>query len=188
MRKSLPENEEIDEWLEDPKFLSRVLKLASKKTSKYPDYNNLLKNIKWMLPHMWSFYSWDYSYVANLFISALEELGKGIDSDWHLVDRKRSVQCKFAARKLKKALAANYFLDDKSHINWRKRQTNYDFACREGTKLKHIYLYDNAMGMARGEYADKMWHLMHERLAKTEEVSYNEAWKYIAKHFRGWWT
>lgn len=145
----------------------------------------------WMVEHLYSWADFDQAYSINLFVDALHNLGKGL-LRWnnHTNALKDGRRCLAAAGMLKKAYNYKSY-DDKSYINWQKNNSIW-WKKLKGTKCGLMQMVtehpsENAMGMDKEVYSDKMWKLIHKRQTKVEEEMKKEAWEFIHKYISHWW-
>lgn len=148
----------------------------------------LNRSAPWMLEHLYSWADFDHFFSINLFVDALYNLGKGL-LRWnnHTNALKCGRRCLAASAMLKKAY--NYEAwNDKSYQNHQKR-TEYKWGKfkRGLSRLETTPLYDNAMGMDREEYENKMYKVIHKRQKREEEHMKQEAWAFIHKYIEHWW-
>lgn len=130
-----------------------------------------IKNLVWMVPHAWNYRDWDYSGSIDLFVSALEQLAKGIDTDIHVGGKKNARRCKRAARQLNDAYNKSS-LDDREMKKW------WDM---HGADMK-----DWLRGV-RDPKVEAQWERIHKRLDEQTRQQKIEAWAFIHKHIERWW-
>lgn len=154
--------------------------------------------VPWMADHLCQFGDYDYSYNISLWVDSLTALGRGL-LRWNNVvgSQRNGRRALTAAAMLKRAY--NYeSWEDKAYLNWSARSKHLHIPINaKGNvvlkkyakyyQLKTIQTYDNAMGMNREEYADKMWKIIHDRQKITEAQMKIDAWAYIQKHLCSWW-
>lgn len=120
----------------------------------------------WLVEHLYSWADFDHSYSVNLFVDALHNLGKGL-LRWNngVSSERNGRRCLAAAAMFKKAYSFESW-NDKSYENWSSRRKNR-WKALKGTKgmsqMVTDHIKDNAMGMDKKEYSDKMWKIIHRR-------------------------
>lgn len=150
----------------------------------------LKRNLKWMPNHVVNWADFDWCYTVDMFAESLVKLGEGL-LRWNncknsVKDGRRAL---FAGKRLKKA-ADNLFpgTDDKSMKNHMSRfEFNHVKIPNGMVRMEHKYLLDNAMGMDREEYEDKMYQVIAKRVKAESEREWKETWAYIGKYMRHWW-
>lgn len=159
---------------------------------KYFDKDEIVARLKvttpWLLEHLIGWADFDHYFTIQLWIDSLERLGDGlIRWDNALHARRNGRRAKFAAHLLKRAYNWETY-NDKSYENWINRHSNIFKSAGKGyTRLMHDYHYDNAMGMDRREYSNKMWKIITNRSDKCEQQAIDDAWAYIKKYLPMWW-
>lgn len=169
---------------------------------KWDDFDSLksrvVLNVPWMANHICQFGDYDYSYSVSLWIDSLIALGRGL-LRWNNVvgSQRNGRRALIAAAMLKRA----YFYEnweDKSYLNWSSRSKHVSIPISEKGnvvlkknakyfQLTTVHAFDNAMGMDKEEYADKMWRIIHNRQKKTEAQMKIDAWAYLQKHLTSFW-
>jgi hypothetical protein len=71
---------------------------------------------------------------------------------------------------------------------WDRRTTYSESVGNNLHRIKHKYRFDNAMGMDRGEYEDKMTRIALKTHSDVEERVYQDTMALITKYFRSWWN
>jgi hypothetical protein len=142
----------------------------------------------WLLRHLYTWADFDHSYSIELFKDALENLGKGLIRWDHAVLGKRNGRRAIRASKMLDQAYFKEYYESKSYENWRKRSTMQWRPLKNGmSQMYYNYLYDNAMGMDKKEYSDKMFKLIHKREERIKLKQKINVWKFIHKYIEHWW-
>lgn len=146
-------------------------------------------NLAWLLPHAWKWRGFDHHYSLDLYLDSLEKLGYELMRyDNCTLSRRNGRRCLTAARQLRKVSKENTTIEDRAYKNWSSRRRDKFIPLKDGmTEWADEELQDNAMGMDRKEYSNKMWHIIHKRTSKEEEEYFKESWAYLVKWHRHWW-
>lgn len=148
----------------------------------------LNRTTPWMLEHLYSWADFDHCFSVNLFIDALYNLGRCL-LRWnnHTNTLKCGRRCLVASKMLEKAYNS-HVTEDKSYENWSNRHKYRWVPLKNGmSQLVTDHLHDNAMGMDREEYSNKMWKIIHNREKKVEAARKKEAWEFIHKYLESFW-
>ncbi len=162
---------------------------------KWDDLDSLKKrvnlNIPWMADHICHFGDYDYSYAVSMFVDSLQALGRGLLRWNNVVGSLRNGRRALTAAGMLKRAYGYESWEDVSYKNWsaRNRHVHIPIQVKKHKyyQMKTLHEHDNAMGMDREEYADKMWRLIHNRQKKVEAQMKIDAWAYIQKYIEHWW-
>jgi hypothetical protein len=144
----------------------------------------------WLLKHIVTFCPWDFGYNSNLFADSLKETGRNLiengNSVNHVKDGRQALQ---AAGMLHK-LDSNDIpegLDTLDNL-WERRITHFEpVPGTEYSEMVETHQYDNAMGMDRQEYGDKMFKINSAKHKKYEEGLWKDTWDFISRRARRFW-
>lgn len=146
---------------------------------------------KWLLEHFTVFQPWDHSYNMHLLGDSFLETGRNIrDYDRHVGSDKQAKTCMYAGALLHKVASGDTLPENIDTLKKRwDRNTMYSEKVRGNLhQIKHRYNFDNAMGMDREEYENKMTRIALKTHSDVEERVYQDMMALITKYFRSWWN
>jgi hypothetical protein len=149
---------------------------------------------QWMIKHLYRWADFDHSFSIELFAESLENLGRGLLRWDNCVDsEKNGRRALYAAALLRRAYDGHLFdINDKSYDNWASKNQigwkKYHHPKKKGLmQMTVTQTDDNAMGMDRKEYSNKMYKIIYKRNKKIIDERKEFVWKYIHKYIEQWW-
>jgi hypothetical protein len=150
-------------------------------------FKRIFNIVKW-IPILWQNQHYDYSFAVNMFIKALEDLSKFLDSD-SAYSTKASQNARNIRRILKimRRVEETYYFSQIMNPFYEKYgNIELDFIPCHETGFKRLELvFENKLNLSKKEIED-IYQNSLENAFKKEEKAHKLVWKLIGENIRNW--